>query len=215
MEEYRENPIYPLINVESIKNGLYYRGKTEHHIMCHIQDIPENGADILHFKYVHSYITPLFKSIFFRWQAKWMRGDDPNLPSLFEHSRKPIREFKQRVLKEIIEPFPRKEFLSIGSLENDINLPIFGKFFMFSATIIQCGLGIVFVILKGPLFELVFHHYVQPHGKAYQHVFHDCFISWHVPYILSSLVSQLEGGQVTNDMYIWSAKKFARKAFLM
>jgi cholesterol 7-desaturase len=102
MEEYRENPIYPLINVEPIKNGLYYRGKTEHHIMRHIQDIPENGADVLHFKYVHTFITPLIKSIFFRWQAKWMRGDDPYLPSLFEHSRKPIREFKQKVLKEII-----------------------------------------------------------------------------------------------------------------
>jgi hypothetical protein len=118
MEEYRENPIYPLINVEPFLKNLEYRGKTEHHIMCHIQDIPENGADTLHFKYVHSYIFPAIKSLFFKWQAKWMRGDDPDLPSLFEHSRKDIRDFKQKVLKEVISPFPRKEFLSIGNLEN-------------------------------------------------------------------------------------------------
>ena len=86
---------------------------------------------------------------------------------------------------------------------------------MFTATIIQCGLGIVFVVLKAPLYELVFHHYIVPHGKAEQHVFHDCWISWHVPYAFSALVSYLEGGQVTNDMHIWSSKKFARKAFLM
>lgn len=86
---------------------------------------------------------------------------------------------------------------------------------MFSATIIQCGLGIVFVILKSPLYELVFHHYVQPHGKAYQQVYHDCYISSWIPYFVSTLATQLEGGQVTNDMHIWSAKRFARKAFLM
>jgi len=74
---------------------------------------------------------------------------------------------------------------------------------MFSATIIQVGLGVVFIVLKSPLYELVFHHYIQPQGKANQTVFHDCYISSWVPYCLSSLVSKLEGGQVTNDMYIW------------
>jgi hypothetical protein len=86
---------------------------------------------------------------------------------------------------------------------------------MFSAIIIQCGLGIVFVILKSPIYELVFHHYVQPHGKAFQKVYHDCYISPWVPYAFSSLASYMEGGQVTNDMNIWSTKKFARKAYLM
>lgn len=191
LDEFKEKPIYPLVNVESFINPLEYRGKTEHHIMCHMQDIPENGADTLHFKYVHSYITPMIKSVFFKWQAKWMRGDDPDLPSLFEHNKKYIRDFKQRVYKEIIEPFPRKEFLSIGNLENEITIPIFGKWYMFSATIIQCGLGIVFVVLKSPIYELVFHHYVQPHGKAFQQVYHDCYISSWVPYFFSSLATQL------------------------
>ena len=86
---------------------------------------------------------------------------------------------------------------------------------MFSATIIQCGLGIVFIILKGPLFELIFHHYLRPQGKAYQQVYHDCYISPHIPYFISYLASQMEGGQVTNDMYVWSSKKFARKSFLV
>jgi cholesterol 7-dehydrogenase len=87
MIEHQEHPIYPMLNVEGFLQGLDYRGNTEHHIQCHIQDIPENGADILHFKYIHTYITPAIPSIFFNWQAKWMRGDDPDLPSLFEHKK--------------------------------------------------------------------------------------------------------------------------------
>jgi len=37
-----------------------------------------------------------------------MRGDDPDLPSLFEHKKKNMRDFKQRVFKELIQPFPKK-----------------------------------------------------------------------------------------------------------
>lgn len=40
LDEFKEKPIYPLVNVESFINTLEYRGKTEHHIMCHLQDIP-------------------------------------------------------------------------------------------------------------------------------------------------------------------------------
>jgi hypothetical protein len=42
-----------------------------------------------------------------------------------------------------------------------------------------------------PYVELVFHHYVQPHGKAFQKVYHDCYISSWVPYAVSSLAAYL------------------------
>lgn len=85
---------------------------------------------------------------------------------------------------------------------------------MFSATIIQVGLGVVFIVLKSPLYELVFHHYIRPEGRNFQAVFHDLFISSYIPYYMSSKICELEGGQVTNDMYIWEAKSFARKTNL-
>jgi hypothetical protein len=78
----------------------------------------------------------------------------------------------------------------------------------------QLGPSIVFIILKSPMYELVFHHYVRPQGPASQMVLHDCYISGITPYWLSALSIRLEGQQVTNDMYIWEAKRFARKAFL-
>ena len=33
----------------------------------------------------------------------------------------------------------------------------------------------------------------------------------YVPYWISALSLKFEGDQVTNDMYVWEAKKFARK----
>ena len=85
---------------------------------------------------------------------------------------------------------------------------------MFSATIIQIGLPIVFVVLKSPLYELVFHHFIRPAGPNAQDVFHDLYISNWVPYFASAKIAELEGGQVTNDMHVWEAKTFASKRYL-
>jgi cholesterol 7-desaturase len=214
LEEHQNKPEYPMLDISNFIRKLTYRGQTEHLISCHLQDIPSNGADVLHFKYVHTYIYSWLQSVYFRWAAKWKTADDPDIKELFEHSRDDAREFKQKIYRELIEPYPRKEILSVGYLDNWIRLPILGEYFMFSATIIQVGLGIVFVILKAPLYELVFHHYIRPIGRNEQQVFHDCFISPWVPRAISSKIVELEGGQVTNDMYIWEAKSFARKTFL-
>ena len=77
-------PQFEYINVEKFINHLDYRGFTYHSIRSHVQDIPENGADIFHFKYVHKKVISFIDSISFVWTPRWMRGDDPDLPSLFE-----------------------------------------------------------------------------------------------------------------------------------
>ena len=59
-----------MIDVSSFINQLAYRGQTEHRIHCHLQYMPSNGADIAHFKYVHTYIIPFIKSLYLRWDAK-------------------------------------------------------------------------------------------------------------------------------------------------
>ena len=122
---------------------------------------------------------------------------------------------KQRIYDTLIAPFPRKEMLSIGNLENYLILPLLGSNFVLSGTIIQIGLPVVFIVIKTPFYELVFHHYVRPLEPALQQVFHDCYISPWLPYFFTSFISQGEGVQVTNDMWIWESKKFARKVHLV
>lgn len=56
MEEYRLKPFYPMLNLSEFTKGYEYRATAIHDVKCHIQDLPENGADALHFKFVHAQI---------------------------------------------------------------------------------------------------------------------------------------------------------------
>ena len=44
---------YPPV-IEPVQDDSWvYQGRTEYHVNCHIQDIPENGADVAHLDAVH------------------------------------------------------------------------------------------------------------------------------------------------------------------
>lgn len=210
LAEHQTKPIYPMIDISSVTNSLQYRAQTIHDVNCHIQDIPENGSDVFHFKYVHQEILPKIDVISFLWKAKWRRGDDPDLKEIFEHDNKTAREFKQMLFKDFIEPFPRKEFLSIGYIDNFIKLPFMGHQYMFNVTIMQVGCSTVFIFLRSRIYTMVLFHYLQPKGKAHQIVYHDVYTSSWIPYWISALAAKMEGNQVTNDMYIWDSKRFGR-----
>lgn len=48
---------YPPVD-EKIGNGKWtYRGRSEHYINAHIQDIPENGADVVHLSALHGHMA--------------------------------------------------------------------------------------------------------------------------------------------------------------
>ena len=79
LPEYYDTPLYPMIDFKEVLQPLEYRARTVHHLGSHIQDIPENGADMNHFKFVHSDILSNSDLIAFLWKAKWKRGDDPDI----------------------------------------------------------------------------------------------------------------------------------------
>lgn len=40
--------------IEEVTSGEWiYKGRTEHEIQCHVQDLPENGSDLAHLNYLH------------------------------------------------------------------------------------------------------------------------------------------------------------------
>ena len=78
-----------------------------------MQDIPENGADAAHFRFVHPDVIPNVKEgVTYLWKPRWKRGDDPDVAEMFQHSVKCVRELKQKVYKEIFLPYKQKNFLS-------------------------------------------------------------------------------------------------------
>eukprot|EP01117_Protostelium_nocturnum_P019242 TRINITY_DN8296_c0_g1_i1.p1 TRINITY_DN8296_c0_g1~~TRINITY_DN8296_c0_g1_i1.p1 ORF type:complete len:437 (+),score=97.11 TRINITY_DN8296_c0_g1_i1:26-1336(+) len=65
-----ENPAsYQPIYVPQISNGqMKYHGVAEYNVSCHVQEIPENGADVEHLGFLH---TPMFGPFLYNWSAEW------------------------------------------------------------------------------------------------------------------------------------------------
>lgn len=72
-----------------------------------------------------------------------------------------------------------------------------------SVSIVQVGLGVVFVFAKSPFYQFILQHYIRPEGRNQQKVFHDIYVNSLLPYLLSSKLVEAEADQVTNDLYIW------------
>ncbi|XP_043070473.1 cholesterol 7-desaturase nvd isoform X2 [Drosophila grimshawi] len=79
-------------SVELQSNQFVYHGRNEFYINCHIQEIPENGADLAHFKAIHNdnIIAGGFhikQSIvrylgYHQWQASWNVAEDKHIAEI-------------------------------------------------------------------------------------------------------------------------------------
>ena len=187
------------------------RGTTIHDIYSHIQDIPENGADTFHFKYIHKYLIGKYKKLEVSWTPQWKRGDDPSLPELFVHRSKNIHAFKQRIWNELVSPLPNKQYYSFGNVDNYVHLPLLGPTFFFNITIVQMGPGIVNIFFKTHFFEIVFFQYIQTKAKFHQRLYHQMFCTSWIPYWICYLMLYAEGMQVYYDVIVWDAKQIAYK----
>jgi len=80
-EELRWEPFYQIPDVTNSVYGapLSLRGQSVDYMNCHIQEIPENGADYKHFEFVHftlvGFLLPWVK---FKWVGKDRRPSDPD-----------------------------------------------------------------------------------------------------------------------------------------
>lgn len=74
-------PQKPLWEIPLIAEGIdawNYHGRVTHEIACHIQEIPENGADVAHLDYIHGgFLLSWLHFIRHEWQAVWSTQSDP------------------------------------------------------------------------------------------------------------------------------------------
>lgn len=103
-----QEPEFDFLEVTTLQAQLSNRGYTKHTIRCHVQDVPENGADAYHFKYVHKLPITGLNWIQFLWVPDWKAGNDPDLPALFEHKSKDIRAFKQWIYNSLVKDHKNK-----------------------------------------------------------------------------------------------------------
>ncbi|XP_053329116.1 cholesterol 7-desaturase nvd-like [Spea bombifrons] len=175
-----------------------YRGRTEHFINAHIEEIPENAADIAHLKFLHE--PGIVSGVDLRytkantwdfvkhsWKVEWMPESAPN-----KHCSKMLLDHS---------------LLLLG-----IHVPLLD----FHVVARQVGPGIVFLTFNHSfLGSGVILHYVTPEEPLLQKVSHSIYYQKSVPTVVPKSILRAECIQFERDVMIWNNKKYVSKPLLV
>ena len=76
------------------------RGESINYINCHIQEIPENGADMKHFDLVHeSALDAVFPFVRLKWTMKTKNASDADFAEVMVHERPKYRSYQQNLFQ--------------------------------------------------------------------------------------------------------------------
>jgi len=200
----KEPPYFPL-DISEFQTRYDHRGYSLNIVKSHIQDIAENGADFMHFLYVHTWIIP--KLVRSTWDPKWYKATDADIKEKLKHKVPYINDHRLYLFNKFVNE-SNKHHIGIVSL--DCSLSILGSkpIFFFNLIGFQLGPSLVYLFLKSWFFETLFFHHITQNDKFHQDVYHEIFTSRWMPYFASALYLRLEAGQVENDGVVWDNKKF-------
>lgn len=188
-------PNWSLPEIDCITNGTFrYKGRTEHHISAHIQEIPENGADAAHLNRVHQPFLAAGYDLHTMWN-KYIRWGKHHWEASWSSKPNPDGH--------------------IGCMTVTHDLKLFGysllNLFKINVTALQYGPAIVYITMEGVLFKCVLIHVVTPMEPMVQKVVQTIYVHWAMPNIIAKIFLAGDGIQVDRDVSIWNNKKFLAK----
>ncbi|KAJ4926556.1 hypothetical protein JOQ06_008729 [Pogonophryne albipinna] len=194
-----EDPQWLVPEQQEITTGEWvYRGRTEHFINAHIQEIPENAADIAHLDHLH---TPAIVSgvdlrytnsktwEFLRhdWKVQWEPEAEPN------------KHCSQMLVKHALTVF--------GSTWHLLDVCVLAR---------QVGPGLVFLLFEHSfLGRGVILQCVTPVEPLLQFVTHTIFYQSNIPPLVPKFILNAESIQFERDVMIWNNKKYISKPLLV
>jgi len=190
--------------------GLEFRGESINLVNSHCQEIPENGADIRHFDFLHTDVLENFPFVKFDWLMKTNRADDPDLFELMAHKDPFFNEVKTKILNQHLNE-KNKQYINVIYLDCFLKFPFGFKCPLFNITGFQVGPGLVYLVLQFKFCRVIFCQSVTPLKKFKIKVSHKIFTSTYIPYWLSSYMLWGEVKQLFNDMKIWNTKIFGSR----
>ncbi|KAH3794564.1 hypothetical protein DPMN_148101 [Dreissena polymorpha] len=187
-------PSWTPMELEDITSGTWqYKGRTEHYINSHIEEIPENGADVAHLTQVHKPFIAAGIDLASMWnkylswgQHKWTASWN-QLPAPDEH---------------------------VGSLKLTHDLKFFGislPFVFMNVHAFQVGPGIVYLKFESFFGTGVFIQSLTPVEPMLQKLTHNIYMNWAVPNCIAKFFMYGECVHVERDIMIWNNKKYAGK----
>ncbi|XP_029301014.1 cholesterol 7-desaturase [Cottoperca gobio] len=194
-----EDPQWIVPEQQEIAKGEWvYRGRTEHFINAHIEEIPENAADIAHLAHLH---TPGIVSgvdlrytnsktwEFLRhdWKVQWKPESEPN------------KHCSQMLVKHALTVF--------GCHWPLLDVRVVAR---------QVGPGVVFLLFDHSfLGRGVIMQCVTPVEPLLQCVAHTIFYQSNIPPLVPKFILKAECIQFERDVMIWNNKKYISKPLLV
>ncbi|XP_068191331.1 cholesterol 7-desaturase nvd isoform X1 [Antennarius striatus] len=194
-----EDPQWTVPERQEITKGEWvFRGRTEHFVNAHIQEIPENAADIAHLDHLHTpciasgvdlrYINSKFWE-FLRhgWRVKWEPESEPN-----QHcSQMSVNHF----------------FTAFGVRCPLLDIQVVAR---------QVGPGLVFLLFHHALLGRgVIMHCVTPVEPLLQCVSHTIFYQRNIPPLVPKVILRGECVQFERDVMIWNNKRYVSRPLIV
>ncbi|KAK7475347.1 hypothetical protein BaRGS_00033423, partial [Batillaria attramentaria] len=187
-------PTWRLPEMEEITKGQWvFRGRTEHFINAHIEEIPENGADAFHLGHVHGCFVGASTDLRYMWNKLW--------------------GFAQHHWFAGWEALPEPDS-HIGEMHVTHKMSIFGVHIAFmdvNVTARQIGPGVVYLMMNTLFGGAVLIHNVTPIGPMMQKVTHNLYVNWTFPAPFAKILLLCEARQIERDIMIWNNKHYEAK----
>ena len=162
--------------------GWRFAGRTAHEIICHIQEIPENGADTAHLDYLHGgFIIDQISAAKHTWQASWTPQPYPNTHVAKITVDTAMTLFGRRI------PF--------SLVHTKIN---------------QVGPGIVQLVFPTPFGRILMQDCITPVTSNVQRSSHVLYMETSVPRVVSKFIFKATLIQFERDFMVWNNKRWIR-----
>lgn len=193
-----ERPFWYPPDIPEVTEGLWsYRGRTQHTVNCHIQEIPENGADAAHLGHLH------YDSVF---SGSDLRFTNSRFWEFCKHDWKPQWE---------PDPEPNNHMASIYLTHVT---RVFGyalPFTELTLNIKQIGPAIVHLAFNSRFGSGVFVQGITPEGPLKQRLVHQLYASSSFPQVIANLLLLSEGCMLERDIMIWNNKRYIKNPVLV
>ncbi|KAG8539925.1 hypothetical protein GDO81_020114 [Engystomops pustulosus] len=175
-----------------------YRGRTEHYINAHIEEIPENAADIAHLAFLHE--PGLLSGVDLRYTKS-------GIWDFFKHTWKVRWEPEPPPNKHCSQMFVQHASLVFGKHFSLLDVDVVAR---------QVGPGIVLLqFCHSFLGRGMIVHCVTPVEPLLQRVSHSIYYQRNIPAIVPKFILKAECIQFERDVMIWNNKKYISKPLLV
>ncbi len=185
------DPTWTPPEFEEITNGTWkYRGRTEHYVNAHIEEVPENGADLAHLPLIHQPLIVAGVDLRYCYSKIWNFGQ-----------HKWIANWEQESGPDF----------HIGTLTLQHSLRLFGiKLSMLDIKVAarQIGPGLVYMTFNSMFARGAFVHSLTPVEPLVQRMIHQVWCEWYIPPIIPKFFLFGEAMMIERDMMIWNNKQY-------